>query len=141
MARNNAQKSVKPRTKAKPRGKPFEPGNPWRIRKGEVLNPGGRPKLVSEAYREWLEFADEQGVTNAAKLAFAQGAKAIAGDTAAAREIRQTTEGDKIAVDLERLTDEQLARLAAGESVRSVLANSGQGGDGAPPAAESPSGA
>lgn len=136
--RNGAQKNANGK---KPRGKgvPFKPGNPWAIKKGEVRNPGGRPKLISQAYREWLEFEDEHGVSNAAKVAMAQGAKAIDGDTPAAREIRQTTEGDRLMLNLSHLTDDQLRRLAAGEDVRSVLANPGDGGAGtAPPAAAEP---
>jgi len=128
-----AHKSAKGKPRGK--GKPFQPGNPWRIKPGEIRNPGGRPKLISEAYREWLEFVDEDGVSNAAKLAMAQGTKAVKGDTPAAREIRQTTEGDKLTLDLSRLTDDQLARLARGEDVRSVLANPGDGGAGAAPPA------
>jgi hypothetical protein len=72
----------------------FAPGNPWAIPKGQTRNPGGRPKMLSGAYREWLAHEDEQGITNAAKLADAQGRLAFEGNTGAAREIRQATEGD-----------------------------------------------
>lgn len=133
--KNGAQKNATTKKKGGP-GRPFKPGNPWAIKKGEVRNPGGRPKLVSGAYREWLEFEDDKGVTNAAKVAFAMGVKAVEGDTSAAREIRQTTEGDKLTFDITRLTDEQLARVASGEDIRAVLANPGDGGIGTPPASE-----
>jgi hypothetical protein len=63
----------------------FQPGNPWRIAPGQTLNPGGRPKQLSNAYTEWLGFEDDTGITNAAKVALAIGTMALAGDIAAAR--------------------------------------------------------
>ena len=30
----------------------FKPGNPWRFKPGVSPNPGGRPKLLSEAFRQ-----------------------------------------------------------------------------------------
>lgn len=75
----------------------FKPGNPWAIPKGKTLNPGGRPKILSDAAKEFLAFTDEKGVTNAAKIIAAQGRKAIESeDTSAVKELRQMTEGDKI---------------------------------------------
>lgn len=56
---------------------------------------------MSEAYRAWLELPYEKDptMTNAQALAVAQGHAAHSGDTTAAREIRQATEGDKITSD------------------------------------------
>ncbi len=137
---NSAQKSATPKGPPKPRGKPFQPGNPWRIQPGEVRNPGGRPKLLSESYRDWLSAENEDGVTNAAGVAMSIGKKAIKGDVQAARELRQTTEGDKYTLDLSKLTDEQLSRIANGESPQDVAAAAaGESRAGAaPPAADAP---
>lgn len=66
---------------------------------GESGNPGGRPKLASGAYLEWLgtiNEVDPQGRTNAQLMAAGQGLAAISGNTGAAREIRQATEGDTV---------------------------------------------
>lgn len=126
---NNAQKNA---GHAKPRGKPFQSGNPWAIKKGEVRNPGGRPKLLSHAYMDWLKAENEQGVTNASGVALALGNRAVDGDISAARELRQTTEGDKFTFDLTKATDDQLKRIIDGEDPRIVLANPGESGDGTP---------
>jgi len=101
-APKRAENSAKRKRSSRPArraasGVPFRPGNPWRFQKGQSGNPGGRPRLISDAYREWLAAEDEQGVTNAAKIAFAQGLKAIVSmDTQAAKEIRQATEGTRL---------------------------------------------
>lgn len=134
--KNSASKSAKPKLKAKPRGRAFQPGNPWTIKPGEVRNPTGRPKLLSESYRQWLKAPNDEGVTNAAGLAMAIGKKALKGDVGAARELRQATEGDKFVFDLSKLSDEQLERIANGEDPRAVLGAAGAGGDGAPPPEE-----
>lgn len=112
-------------------GVKFKPGNPYRIKPGQVLNPGGKPKLLSEAYRQWLECVDEDGVSNAAKVAAAMGTNAAIGEVQAAKELRQATEGDKITYDVEQLTDEQLQRVARGEDIRIVLTTTRSSGDGA----------
>jgi hypothetical protein len=125
-------------TKKKPRGRPFKPENPWRMKPGETRNPSGRPKLLSDAYREWLAHEDDEGVTNAAKVAVKVGTVAASGDIQAARELRQSTEGDKFNFDFTKLTDEQLERIQHGENPAIVLASSGGGGVGTEaPAAES----
>jgi hypothetical protein len=95
----------------------FEPANPWAWKKGQSGNPAGKPRIISEAYREFLLAEDENGVTNAAKIAFMQGAKAIiTADTFAAQEIRKTTEGD-VTVNFISLDDnalrERIRRLEA----------------------------
>ena len=128
---SKAQFSAK---KNKPRGRAFAPGNPWRIPKGMTLNPGGKPKLLSHAYRDWLAAEDDEGVTNAAKVSLAVGLKAAQGDIQAAKEIRQVTEGDHLTVDLGKLTDEQLERIDRGEDLQIVLAVAGGSGARAAPA-------
>lgn len=75
----------------------FKPGNPWRFKKGQSGNPGGRPKLLSDAYREWLAAENEDGVTNAAALASRLGEAAISfADVPAAKELRAATEGERV---------------------------------------------
>ena len=68
---------------------PWRPGDP-------SPNPGGRPKLLGESYKEWLAKTNAQGMTNAEAVALAMGLEAIKGDVSAAREIRAATEGDKL---------------------------------------------
>ncbi len=67
---------------------------------GESGNPGGRPKLLTGAYTAMLAEVDEDsGKTHAEILAEAGYVRALSllpGGTAAAREIRQATEGDTI---------------------------------------------
>src|SRR5262245_106790 len=85
--------------KAKPRGKPFEPGNQFGQKAGEQSrNPAGRPpskKYLSEAYREWLSLPDEDDPTlsNADVVAAKVGAAAKKGNISAASEISDRTEG------------------------------------------------
>lgn len=69
--------------------KPFEPGKSG--------NPGGRPKLLGESYKQWLEKYNESvQMTNAEAVASAMGLQALRGDVGAAREIRSATEGDRV---------------------------------------------
>lgn len=69
--------------------KPFKPG--------QSGNPGGRPKLLGESYKAWLEKYNESvQMTNAEAVASAMGLQALRGDVGAAREIRAATEGDKV---------------------------------------------
>jgi len=97
---------------------PHPPPVEHQIKPGEVRNPGGRPKLLSDAYRAWLEkeirLDSGELSTNAELVARGQGVSAVGGNTGAAREIRQATEGDTLhlnADDLERLSDADLNRL------------------------------
>jgi hypothetical protein len=55
-------------------------------------NPTGRPKLIGEAYKEWLATVRKDGKTNAQAVANAIGNAALEGETGAAREIRAATE-------------------------------------------------
>lgn len=87
----------------KPRGKPFTRGNTvgaaTQFKPGKSGNPGGRPKGLSDAYKEWLAAVnanDPLGRTNAQLGAMAIGLEMLKGDTAAAREIRSATEGDTL---------------------------------------------
>lgn len=112
----------------KPRGKPFEKGNKignhFKSRaenNGELdprINPGGRPRIVGDAYKSVLQSTypikfmtdDErervieytgnelQDITYAEQIALSVSTAAALGDVQAAREIRQTTEGDKLAL-------------------------------------------
>ncbi len=93
--------AISPKPKRKPRGKAFEPGNPWRWPKGVSGNPSGRPATVSGAYKAWLElpYDKDPTMTNAQAMAVAQGFAAHQGDVQAAKEIRQATEGDTQHVD------------------------------------------
>lgn len=93
--RARAQNSAKPKRKAS--GTPFRKGNKWRWPKGVSGNPGGRPAVLGIAYTAWLEmpYEHDETMTNAQAIAVAQGDAALRGDVAAAREIRQATEGDK----------------------------------------------
>ena len=95
--------------------KGFKPGHPYRWPKGVSGNPGGRPKVVSKAYNAWLAAIDPKtGMTNAEIVAEKIGAKASKGGIEAAREIRMATEGTKINVTDESLTDtERLDRIVA----------------------------
>jgi hypothetical protein len=73
-------------------------GKATQIKRGEVRNPGGRPKskLLSEAYRTLLatEFpGDKKGRTYAELIAEGQLREAIKGKTPAAKEAADRTEG------------------------------------------------
>ena len=83
------------RKKAKPRGKAFADGNPWRFPKGKSGNPGGRPKLLGESIAAALA-VEVDGKTVAQLVAERLCESAIAGDIAAAREMRQATEGETV---------------------------------------------
>jgi hypothetical protein len=106
---------VAKRVKKRPRGRSFEKGNKYRILPGETRNPGGRPRLISESYVKRLaEIDPETEVSYAELVARAQVEKALQGDTAAAREIRQATEGQD--VNLNRLSDAELLDYITSET-------------------------
>lgn len=125
---NGGQNSAKKKGKPRGKGKPFEPGNLYRFPKGVSGNPGGRPKLLSEAYRAWLALIDEKtGLTHAELVAQSQGQRAIiAYDTTAAKELRQATEGDLIR-DLSKMTDQELDDFIAQRERGTLPGVSGQG--------------
>jgi hypothetical protein len=106
----SAANSVKRKLK-EPRGKPFQPGNPWRFKPGQSGNPNGRPKLLSGAYQDWLAAEDENGMTNASHVALALGARSISGDVNAAKELRSATEGTRVTT----WQDEVVALLKSGQ--------------------------
>lgn len=102
----SAQNSAK-RAKKNPRGKPFTSENPYKFQSkaengGEIdprINVGGRPKGMSDAYKEWLSLvqeSDPQKRTNAQLGAVAIGLEMLKGDVSAAREIRAATEGESL---------------------------------------------
>ena len=70
------------------------------FRPGQSGNPGGRPKLLGESYRQMLARVDEhdkQQRTNAEIIADKLREVIVQkGDVGAAREIRSATEGDKL---------------------------------------------
>jgi hypothetical protein len=101
---------IKP--KAQPRGRPFEKGNGYAVKPGEVRNrigrrgpkPGAaaRAKLLSKAYTVILSsrvpdaIAKEHGLKNvtwAELIAMGMVKAAAGGETPAAKEIREVTEG------------------------------------------------
>jgi CheY-like chemotaxis protein len=100
------------KSKAQPRGRPFEKGNGYAVKPGEVRNRVGRrgpkpgaaawAKLLSKGYTAILSSRvpnaiakehDLKNVTWAELIAFGMAKAAAKGDTAAAREIREVTEG------------------------------------------------
>lgn len=111
-------------------------------------NPTGRPKLLGESYKAWLEKVpegfDKDGKprnpdreTNATLVARAIGLAALQGDVSAAKEIRAATEGEKITlatwqteiVDaLERgaLTAQQVIDELGMDDARAILIAAGQ---------------
>lgn len=88
--------SIGKKRRQRGRGRPFEPGNPWRFPSGQSGNPGGRKRLI-EAHQESLAAIDDlTGKTVAQLVSEKMCELAIAGDIAAARELRQATEGDTV---------------------------------------------
>ena len=94
------------RTKKRPRGKPFEKGNKVGFQKGESANPGGKPKvhqrigaqyaakLVEPAPPEIIQSLSlKKNSTWLDAIATGMLRRAAEGDVAAAREIREVTEG------------------------------------------------
>ena len=105
--------------------------------KGVSGNPGGRPKLLGESYRDWLAKINSEGMTNAEAVALAMGVQAIKGDVSAAREIRAATEGDKItlatwqteiieALKVGKLTAQQVLDELGMDDARAILVAAGQ---------------
>jgi hypothetical protein len=79
----------------------FQKGNKHRFQPGQSGNPGGRPKLLSDAYRSKLGEVspnDPEGRTYAEIIAAGQIVRAIS-DTQAAREVRAATEGSRLNVN------------------------------------------
>lgn len=99
MAGKQSLRTVKKQRKADDqRGKnPASLANLQPFPKGVSGNPSGRPKLLGESYKAWLEkIAAGTDETNAELVARALGLQAIKGDVSAAREIRAATEGERI---------------------------------------------
>jgi hypothetical protein len=133
-ARKNSGKTAKQfpenrQFKPKRRGgnpNPHPPPVEHQFKPGQSGNPGGRPKILGEAYREWLaKYDEETGLTRAQGVAMAMGKSALGGKVDAAREIRAATEAARVEVTgadgkpllpatAKEMTDEQLAAIAAG---------------------------
>lgn len=111
----------------------FKPGNIYAWPKGFTPNPGGRPKKLSDAYREWLELPSKENpdITNAQAIAARQGHEAAQGDVTAAKEIRQATEGERsITIDVTKLNDRQLELAISGADIPTILAAASSSGEG-----------
>lgn len=86
-----------PMGKKRGRGKPFEPGNPWRFPGGVSGNKSGRPKLLGESYAKLLAMVDKKSGKTFAELAAEKMFEYLMnGDISAGREMRQATEGDVV---------------------------------------------
>lgn len=122
-AKRAPRKSLRTEKKDDKRGtNPNSLANLNPFQKGVSGNPGGRPKLLSDAYREYLGTADEAtGRTRAQDIARAQGVKAIQGDVAAAREMRSGTEGDRIRTWRDDVIDLLRARTVTPAEVTAEL--------------------
>lgn len=96
-------------------------GEPYRWKKGcPSPNPGGRTRKtkLTDAYRDWLEEVDPKtGLTNAERIAVGLGNKALKGDTIAAREIADRTEG-KARQPIEMLSKVEIKGVLIDRSVR-----------------------
>lgn len=98
---NRLPQNRQPRAVKKNRGNPHPKPPPLehQFKPGVSGNPGGRPKALSEAYRDMLARVDEsdaQKRTHAELIADALKKQALKGDVAAAKEIRAGTEGDTL---------------------------------------------
>ena len=134
-AKKKGRSGVKAALKKKgmPRGKPFEPGNEFAFPPGQSGNPGGRPKLLTEAYRERLEAEVEAqpDLTYAQAIARAVVVSALDGNLSAVSELRIATEkaerpGEKRLVEV---SDDELYAIlgipAPGSSSGATQAASG----------------
>ena len=80
---------------------PPPPPKEYQFKPGQSGNPGGRPKVLSSAYRQWLETVnanDPEGRTNAELVARSMGLQSLKGNINAAREMRSATEGEKFEI-------------------------------------------
>ena len=130
---------VAKKTKPKPaslktgyRRKPFNPNPPpppkaYQFKPGQSGNPGGRPKLLSGAYKKMLATVNERdGRTNAELIAEAAKVESLKGDIPAMRELRQATEGDLLR--FEKMTDDDILKyLTTGDADASATPGGGGG--------------
>ena len=78
------------------RGPSPDVGKATQFKPGNRANPGGRPKKtkITDATRAWLEEIDPvTGMTNAERVARAQGRQALKGSTGAFNALADRTEG------------------------------------------------
>ena len=104
MPKPTLSKRAKPKARPKPENRlkkvrnPTPPPVEYQFKPGQSGNPGGRPKLLSGAYKAMLAEVnpkDPEGRTNAELIAMFARVEAFKGDIGAMREIRSATEGDK----------------------------------------------
>jgi len=106
MAKRSAKRAAtskpnKPQIRLKKVRNPNPPPPPkeYQFKPGESGNPGGRPKLLSDAYRAQLAKpmpGDAEGRTYAEVIAWGMALAASKDNVPAAREMRQATEGERI---------------------------------------------
>lgn len=100
--RAKSKKRVKlPEIRQKRGGNPHPnpPPPEHQFKPGQSGNPGGRPKLLGEAYKAKLARVvpgDSEGRTYAEVMADAVSLEVIRGNVQAAKEIRSATEGDRV---------------------------------------------
>lgn len=129
MAKRASKATQKPENRLKkPRNpNPQPPPVEYQFKPGQSGNPGGRPKLLSGAYRKMLAEVnprDLEGRTNAELIAVAARTEALKGDVGAMREIRSATEGEKVVFDVSKLSDSELdSRIAELERTTRALAD------------------
>lgn len=91
---------VLPAVKKRPRGKPFEPGNPWRFPPGRSGNEGGRVKRLGKAYAAVLAEIDPESGKTYAEIAAARVFELMMNGAGwAAAEYRRATEGSLLVVE------------------------------------------
>ena len=85
------------------------------------INVGGRPRLLGEAYAEWLKKPNPDGSSRAETVALAMGTEAIKGNVRAAREMREATEGTRQVGWQDRIIDALKSGALTAEDVRREL--------------------
>lgn len=91
---------VLPVVKKRPRGKPFQAGNPWRFPPGRSGNEGGRVKRLGKAYAALLAEVDPESGKTYAEIAAARVFELMMNGAGwAAAEYRRATEGSLLVVE------------------------------------------
>lgn len=115
--RKTGGSGLTPRDPSRPLGH-HNPPVETAFKPGQSGNPGGRPKILSEAYKARLAAQTTNrlfpGMTNAEVLADKAIAKAAKNsDPSLLREIRQASEGDKVTYDFKGMDDAKLMQTIA----------------------------